>query len=46
MAESSYYVMCAGKGCFIRNHCKRYTDIGETHIEYCDPENRDLYEAK
>ena len=46
MANSSYYVMCEGKGCFIRNFCKRYSDTTDIQMSYCDPETRDIYEAK
>ena len=48
MANSSCYVMCEGKGCFIRNLCKRYSeapDAPEPQIPYCDPETRYMYES-
>ena len=46
MANSSFYTMCEGKGCFIRDHCKRFNITSEAQMSYCDPETRDMYEPK
>lgn len=40
------YMLCEGKGCFVRNLCKRFTQTQEADIPYCDPETRYMYESK
>jgi hypothetical protein len=46
--NDDYYALCEGKGCGIRNLCKRYTQSqsDKTEFPYCDPETRYMYESK